>query len=406
MAKSSSIVDLSQAYAKDILSTKLPEEILYHSLEHTIGVVEAVELIGKESGLTDEQLEIATVAGWFHDLGYSETMEAHEERSAEMALAFLDKHHYASEKADQVKACILATTMPQNPQNLMEQVICDADLMHLGTEDYFEKSNLLHKEMSHTQGEKISKKQWMKMNQTFIGEHQFFTEYAQKTFGEKEQENLKEVEKKLKEMKGGKESEKLQRKIEELQLKLQKTKELTPTRGIETMFRLTSKNHLDLSGMADNKANIMISINSIILSVLVSVILRKLEEYPHLMIPSLIMTIVCLITIVFAILATRPNVSRGKFTRDDIHQKKTNLLFFGNFHSMDLPDYEWGMKEMLKDANYLYSSLIRDIYFLGVVLGKKYKLLRISYTVFMFGFVISILSFVIAEVFFKAPYPY
>ena len=73
---------------------------------------------------------------------------------------------------------------------------------------------------------------------------------------------------------------------------------------------------------------------------------------------------------------------------------------------MNRDDYEWGMKEMMKDADYLYSSLIRDIYYLGVVLGKKYRLLRLSYTIFMFGFVISVISFLCAQMFFKSAYPY
>ena len=167
------------------------------------------------------------------------------------------------------------------------------------------------------------------------------------------------------------------------------------------MFRITSKNHLTLSAMADNKSNIMISINSIILSVLVSVLFRKLEDYPHLLIPGLILVLVCLTTIVFAVLATRPNVSSGEFARKDIEEKKTNLLFFGNFHNSKLNVYMWGMKEMMKDADYLYSSMIKDIYFLGKVLGKKYKMLRTSYTIFMFGFTISIVSFLIAMILYK-----
>ena len=200
--------------------------------------------------------------------------------------------------------------------------------------------------------------------------------------------------------------DKLEKKIEELKEKVKSAKELSPTRGIETMFRTTSKNHMELSSIADNKANIMISINSIILSVLVSVLIRKLEEYPHLTIPSITLTIVCLLTIIFAVLATRPNVTKGKFEHEDILAKKTNLLFFGNFHRMSLKDYQWGMQEMLKDADYLYGSMIKDIYFLGAVLGKKYRLLRYCYTTFMFGFVISIIGFIIAELFFKSPYPY
>ena len=198
----------------------------------------------------------------------------------------------------------------------------------------------------------------------------------------------------------------LEEQVSKLKQKVKKAKELTPTRGIETMFRLTSKNHMELSAMADNKANIMISINSIILSVMVSVLIRKLEEYPHMTIPAVLLTVVCLTTIVFAILATRPNVTKGKFERLDITNKEANLLFFGNFHKMKLTDYKWGMQEMLKDADYLYSSMIKDIYFLGAVLGKKYRMLRMSYTIFMYGFVISILGFIIAELFFKSPYPY
>ena len=126
--------------------------------------------------------------------------------------------------------------------------------------------------------------------------------------------------------------EELEEKVSKLKKKVKEVKELKPTRGIETMFRITSKNHMELSAIADNKANIMISINSIILSVLVSVLIRKLEEYPHMTIPAVGLTLVCLTTIVFAVLATRPNVSKGKFKREDIINKETNLLFFGNFH--------------------------------------------------------------------------
>lgn len=200
--------------------------------------------------------------------------------------------------------------------------------------------------------------------------------------------------------------EALEDQIAKLKKKAKNAKELTPTRGIETMFRTTSKSHMELSAIADNKANIMISINSIILSVLVSVLIRKLEEYPHMTIPAVLLTVVCLTTIVFAVLATRPNVTKGRFEREDIINKKANLLFFGNFHQMKLEDYQWGMKEMLKDADYLYGSMIKDIYYLGAVLGKKYRLLRVSYTIFMFGFVLAILGFIFAELFFKSPYPY
>ena len=143
----------------------------------------------------------------------------------------------------------------------------------------------------------------------------------------------------------------------------------------------------------------MISVNAIILSIILSVLFRKFETDPQLVIPALVLMFTSLSTIVFSILATRPNISKGKFTEEDIKNRQTNLLFFGNFHGMGVDNYLWGMKEMMKDGNYLYDSLIKDIYFLGVVLGKKYKLLRISYTIFMFGLIISIFLFILSQLY-------
>ncbi|MFB0925906.1 MAG: DUF5706 domain-containing protein, partial [Vicingaceae bacterium] len=105
------------------------------------------------------------------------------------------------------------------------------------------------------------------------------------------------------------------------------------------------------------------------------------------------MLVVCLITIVLATLSTKPKILTGKFSTEDVKNRKANLLFFGNFHKMELKDYEWGMKEIMKDKEYLYSSLIRDLYFLGVVLARKYNYLRICYIVFMYGMIVSVLLF-------------
>jgi hypothetical protein len=170
-------------------------------------------------------------------------------------------------------------------------------------------------------------------------------------------------------------------------------------RGIQTMFRTTSNNHFELSSLADGKGNIMISVNSIIMSIALTVLLARLAFYPHFIIPTVILLAVCLSAIIFAILSTRPTVSKGRFTEDDIRQKRTNLLFFGNFHRMELEEYNWAMNEMLKDREYLYNSMIKDIYFLGVVLAKKYKYLRISYTIFMYGLIIAVIAFAIAAIY-------
>ena len=168
-------------------------------------------------------------------------------------------------------------------------------------------------------------------------------------------------------------------------------------RGIQTMLRLTSDNHLELSGMADGKANILISVNAIIISVILSVLVRRLETDTYLIIPTIIFLAFSVITMVIAILVTRPKISQGRFSQEDVINKKTNLLFFGNFHKASLEEYERGMSQMMRDQDYLYGALIKDIHQLGVVLGRKYKLLRIAYNVFMAGIIVSVIAFAVAE---------
>jgi hypothetical protein len=107
----------------------------------------------------------------------------------------------------------------------------------------------------------------------------------------------------------------------------------------------------------------------------------------------------------FSILSTRPSIPTGLFTRADVDNKKVNLLFFGNFYKATLDDYNYGMQKMMEDRDFLYGSLIKDVYAQGVVLGKKYRLLRIAYNIFMFGLIISVFAFILAFAFFSTPSP-
>ena len=164
------------------------------------------------------------------------------------------------------------------------------------------------------------------------------------------------------------------------------------------MFRVAMRNHITLSDIADTKANILLSVNAIIISMTLSTLLPKLDNPSnyYLIIPTIIFVIFTVISIVLSVLATRPNVTEGKFTKEDVTNKKVNLLFFGNFHQMKLPEFEWAMSEMMQDRDYLYGSLTKDLYFLGLVLNRKYKLLRITYTVFMIGILVSVIAFAVA----------
>ncbi|WP_317172970.1 Pycsar system effector family protein [Faecalibacter rhinopitheci] len=102
------------------------------------------------------------------------------------------------------------------------------------------------------------------------------------------------------------------------------------------------------------------------------------------------------ISIIFAILSTKPKVTYEQFTEDDLQARKVNLLFFGNFYQMSLDRYQDAMNELINERDYVYNSLTRDLYYLGKVLEKKYRMLSITYTIFMIGIVLSVMAFAIA----------
>jgi len=391
----SELIRKARAYAENVFDDQTFENRPFHNHAHTLAVVAAAGEIGKRTELTDDEMESAVVAAWLHDVGYLEGKTDHEANAAEKAGELLQSWGASHRKTLEITEAILSTKVPQHPKSIVSKVVCDADLYHLSTEACMEQSAKLRKEWELVEKRPMNDKDWLSHNLEFLEKHQYHTPYGQTILQEGKKRNIKKIRKEIMPEISEKKYHKLEDAFVKLQSKLEKERLLKPDRGIETMFRTTSSNHLMLSQMADNKANILITINSIILSVVVSVLVRKLEEDPRLIIPTIMLVSVCLATIVFAILATRPNVSEGRFTREDIKNKKTNLLFFGNFHGMNVEDYEWSMKQMMKDADYLYGSLIKDIYYLGKVLGKKYKFLRIAYNIFMFGFVVSILSFVI-----------
>jgi len=376
-------------YVSRLFSEKISEDITYHTIDHTEYVVHCAELIGKKSGFTQDELNQVKLCAWFHDVGFVIDPENHEEEGAIIAAEFLKSKGFADEIIAMVKKCLLATRIPQQPHNNYAQVLCDADLMHLAEEDYFERIDSLRKEWQNLTGKKISKRKFHKISVKFFQKHEYHTEYAKKELQPKKEKIFELLQKEVYMLEQEKEKKLLEKKEK-------KKKSKGYSRGVESMFRLTARNQISLSSIADNKSNILISVNAIIMSITMTVLVTRFEEVPNIIIPTLIFLVFCLVTIVFAILSTRPNISSGTFSKEDIEQNKVNLLFFGNFYNMKLDEYEWAIGELMRNDENLYSTMIKDQYALGKVLAKKYKLLRIAYNVFMFGIVISVLAFVFA----------
>ncbi|SMC86079.1 Pycsar system effector family protein [Pedobacter africanus] len=383
------ILDQLRAHVASLFHAHNDERFIYHNLHHTEQVVENTVRIANHYQLSDQDFFIVVAASWFHDMGYLFDCRQHETKGGAMAVEFLTGKGMEKEVVDQVYGCIMATKMPQKPEGLLQQIVCDADLFHLGSDSFKERNKLMRKEAGAFCNRPIDKTEWRIKTIALFKAHHYHTDFCQNLLNARKAQNLAEMEHKLK----------TEQTVETTAIVKEEKKKKSdrPERGVETMFRISSTNHQRLSDMADNKAHIMISTNSIILSVILSLLLRKLEDNPHLIIPTLLLLIICVVTMVFSILATRPSIPEGVFTPDDISQKKVNLLFFGNFYRMSLSDYQDGMIKMMDDRDFLYGSLIKDVYSQGVVLGRKYRLLRIAYSVFMFGIVAAVLAFIAAS---------
>ncbi|MFV8366062.1 Pycsar system effector family protein [Flavobacterium sp. XS1P27] len=386
------LIEQAENFVSKLLKDKLSNSYTYHNFNHTFDVVAAVSTLADSENISSSDKEILLIAAWFHDTGYIKGCSNHEDSSIVIASDFLLENAKSTDYIEKVAGLIKATKKEYIPQTLSEKIIKDADYYHILNDDYIFSCEGLRNEWENIEGKSFTDKDWVVENLNFLANiHRFYTDYALENWQPLKEKNIKRLQKKLKKMnlKTNNEFDKEYKKRE---------KEDKPERAVDTLFRVTLNNHTSLSGIADSKANILLSVNAIIISIALSTLIPKLDspKNVHLMIPTFIMLMSSVITIIFAILSTRPKVTKGVFTREDIENKKVNLLFFGNFYKMPLDEYQWAMNEMMKDREYLYNSMIKDLYFLGLVLEKKYRLLRVAYNFFMIGIIISVIAFVIA----------
>jgi predicted metal-dependent HD superfamily phosphohydrolase len=387
--KTTPIIEAARTYAGECFQTGLTTDHQYHHQGHTERVCKAVMGLGKAEGLSDEQLEILELAAIFHDLGFTETYEGHEAVSRQLANSFLESHHYPEDKKEQVLDLIDVTFPPKVPQTLPEKVICDADLSNLGSPDYLKYLTALRHEWKTFLNQEYTDEAWYKLNYKFVKSHRYYTAAAVKAYDQQWNTNRKQ----LKKLRDEHRSPALDKKKQSKPKQPEPEGAISNNKSAQTMFKTSLRNHLDLSALADNKANIMLSVNALIVTIVMPLASSYVGNHPPLIIPMLVLLITCLTSMVFATLATRPIKMEGETSKQAIDNGTSNLFFFGNFYKMDFPAYESGMLEIVSDNKKLDRSIMRDLYFLGRSLGRKYRLLRICYTIFMIGIISTVLAY-------------
>ncbi|RRQ50645.1 HD domain-containing protein [Maribacter algicola] len=384
-----SIIAKTEAFVTDKLGSGIDGKYLYHNLRHTERVVKSAKELMEGEELHGKDREKLMVAAWFHDVGYLKSNEDHESHSCQMARDFLTSESCDEAFIDEVCVLILATKMNYEPKNHLEEIMRDADSSHFAKKSFIQTSELLREELKRLGLRNSSVEDWRDENIHLLRvKHRFYTDFAKEYWQSEKDKNIRRL------VKAKKKSKKLIKK-ESLKAKF---KGQIPDRGVQTLYRVTLRNHIKLSDIADTKANILLSVNAIIISLALANLIPKLDNprNDYLIYPTFIFIFFSIISMIMSILATKPNVTSGEFTDEDVRTKKVNLLFFGNFHKMKLEKYQWAIKEVIKDQDYIYSSLTKDLYYLGIVLERKYRLLRWTYTVFMVGMILSVIVFAIA----------
>ncbi len=390
----SDIITAAEDYVRQIFEQTIPSNVYtYHNWVHTCQVRDEVLVLARQAGLTNGDLEMLNLASLFHDSGFSETYVGHEEVSIRLARNFLQSHHYPQERIDLIVGMIEATKMDVKPKNKLEALVKDADTSSLGKSHFHIYTNSLRKELNTLQHAVLSKKDWAKTNLRFLDEHQYYSEVGKERYEPTKAENRRLLEEEIHMVDSRKEEAHDKKKSETRTT-------IATSKSAQTQFKTALRNHIDLSSIADNKANIMLSVNALIITFALPLLGKEIAQNRMLLLPTIMLLTVCIVSMVFATLATRPIPMKGFSSMESILAKKSNLFFFGNYYRMSFDEYEKGMNATIANDDILDTTIMRDLFFLGKTLGNKYAYLRKCYTIFMFGVIITVVVFVIVFAFF------
>ncbi len=396
MSNTSSIIRAGSAFVQQYLLEKLPASRLYHNFDHAEEVAGVAKKLAKAADLTDEQSEVLQLAAWFLNCGLGRSEELAGEESAAVAEHFLKSRNYDAYRVKIVRSLIVRFHSDEPPADEMGRILYDANWSFTGRKRFFRRARLLRLEREETAGKKMSAHEWNKTLLDMVIHHPFLTSWAQDRFGKRRNKNLAVQRQNL-------------RKAYVKTIRKRTGKDFG--RGVDTLYRVTLRNHIDLSNIADGKANMIISINTLVLSILITaasagfslsqVTLRANLQY---VLPVVVLMVSSLTAIIFAVFSAMPAIPDKNFNQEDVRQHKVSMLFFGNFLKLKKMEFVKHLRALKKDQELLYDDLSKDLYNLGEVLRTKYRLLTIAYRVFVGGLILTFLAFVSSGLIYSNPF--
>ena len=391
--KSNTIVKDAAEYVFNLYKDKLPGDYVYHNYNHTAETVKACKKLSKPYNLTSRDYEVLLLAALFHDTGYINAYENHEIESVKFMKDYL-KGNYPEDDISEIESLILSTKYRTIPDGSMQEILHDADYINLGSKSFNHRADLLRIEWERILHKTYTEEEWAQIQIQFLIDTTFKTEDAVIKYNEQKEQNILEQRNKIDSL----------AKNEIKKEEKDKLKPIKDGRGIETLYRSVYDYHISLTSIADNKANMMISINTIIISIVITLFgtgftfsTQSGFSSVRFVFPMAFLLLSSLLAVVFAILSARPNVTTKE--KYELSKKDSSILFFGNFAQLQLREFVNRIKELKEAKEELYESMSIDIYYLGSVLIRKYNFLSWSYNIFMFGMVISAVGFLIIMLF-------
>ncbi|MFI2742709.1 Pycsar system effector family protein [Zhouia sp. PK063] len=369
------ILEKSQSEVLKIFTTNFSGAFMFHNYSRTVSKVKNALTICESLQLNEKSTEDLLIACWFAETGFSVFPDNYLEKSETILKSFLEQEQFESSRIEKICSYIFVAAGEKIPETEEEQILHDANYQFLAAKSFNEEFLLLRQEYK-SLGIKKSKDSWFDA----FSSVKYYTAFALENWETKKALNILSINKK---------------KVDKNKLKdqIKATK-----KGADTVFRITLKNHISLSDNADRKAHILLSVNAIIISIILSRLFPKFDsESNHfLYVPTIIFLIFTIISMIMSILATRPRITSQVYTKEAFDYKKINILFFGNFYKMPYDNFQDQMLQIMDDHDALYNSLIKDLYYLGKVVARKYILLRYTYALFMVGILVSTLAYFIS----------
>lgn len=387
-------IEQARAFVLRLFGQRQDGRLLVHNYTFADAAAARVAAIAEEEGTSPEVKERALLAAWLYPAGYLYDYHEPARFTTEIARQFFSQSAYPQAQQEGVLSCIRAVAAGNVPATEEECLLGDAIQAATYLQDTESGMPLLRMEREFLLNRQYSKTEWAKLLLDELLRVHWHTHYAQARFQPLLAQSIHSC-RRILEKQAEKES------VPETDEEPGRFGDLepgNPVRGVQTFFRTNYRNHINLSAIADNKANIMISVNAILVSVLITFLsYRNIgENSPQILLPVVIFLVTGLASLIFAVLSARPKVTMLNRPDSPPAEVRRNIIFFGNFVTLGIDQYEEAMEEVFNDSELLYGNMVRDLYYLGKVLEKKYRYLSISYNIFMVGFIATVGMFLVA----------